>query len=219
MRTVEEGTELTPTTAKHEMTQIKRELVWQAKVVGSMGAVLWLLELIDTFALHQALNAYGVVPRVLGGLIGVLTAPFLHGDLAHLASNTFPLMLFSWLIMMRDNREWGASTAIIMLVSGLGTWLIAASNSVHIGASGLVFGYFGYLLSMGIFERKLGSILLSLIIGLFYGSLAFGMIPFLVPGFISWQMHLFGFVGGIFAAWFINRRTRGGKRRLLEGGI
>lgn len=219
MRTVEEGTELTHTTAKHEMTQIKRELVWQAKVVGGMGAGLWLLELIDTFALGQALNAYGVAPRALGGLIGVLTAPFLHGDLAHLASNTFPLMLFSWLIMMRDNREWGASTAIIMLTSGLGTWLIAASNSVHIGASGLVFGYFGYLLSMGIFERKLGSILLSLIIGLLYGGLAFGMIPFLVPGFISWQMHLFGFLGGVFAAWFINRRTRGGKRRLLEGGL
>ena len=84
---------------------------------------------------------------------------------------------------------------------------------------GLVFGYFGYLLSMGIFERKLGSILLSLVIGILYGGLAFGMIPFLVPGFISWQMHLFGFLGGVFAAWTINRRTRSGKRRLLEGGI
>lgn len=218
MKTLEQSVAL-ERSSKHEMTEIKRELAWQAKVIGGMGAGLWLLELVDTFVLHQALNAYGVAPRSLGGLLGILTAPFLHGDLTHLASNTFPLLLFSWLIMMRDNREWGFSTAIVMLTSGLGTWLIGGANSVHIGASGLVFGYFGYLLSMGIFQRKLGAILLSLIIGVTYGGIAFGMVPFLVPGFISWQMHLFGFLGGVFAAWSVNRRTRGGQRRLLEGGI
>lgn len=218
MRTVEKGFEL-EVNPKQEMTEIKRELAWQAKTIGGIGATLWALELVDTFVLNRALDAYGVAPGKLSGLIGILTAPFLHGGLSHLASNTFPLLMFSWLIMMRDNREWGVSTAIIMLTSGLGTWLIASGNSVHIGASGLVFGYFGYLLSMGIFERKLGSILLSLVIGILYGGLAFGMIPFLVPGFISWQMHLFGFLGGVFAAWTINRRTRSGKRRLLEGGI
>jgi membrane associated rhomboid family serine protease len=218
MRTIEEGFEL-ERSAKTELTEIKKELVFQGKMIGGLGATLWGLELLDTFILNQALNAWGLVPGKLTGLIGILTAPFLHGDLAHLTSNTPPLLLFSWLIMMRDNREWAASTALIMLISGVGTWLVASPNSVHIGASGLVFGYFGYLLSMGIFQRKIGAILLSLGIGLSYGSLASGMIPFLVPSFISWQMHLFGFIGGVFAAWLINRRTRGGQRRLLETGL
>jgi membrane associated rhomboid family serine protease len=218
MKTLEQSVAL-ERSSKHEMTEIKRELVWQGKVLGGLGAGLWALELVDTFVLHQALNAYGVAPGKLSGLLGILAAPFLHGDLTHLASNTFPLLLFSWLIMMRDNREWGFASAIIMLTSGLGTWLIGSANSVHIGASGMVFGYFGYLLSMGIFQRKLGAILLSLVIGVTYGGIAFGMVPFLVPGFISWQMHLFGFIGGVFAAWSVNRRTRGGQRRLLEGGI
>jgi|AP45_3_1055517.scaffolds.fasta_scaffold64752_2 membrane associated rhomboid family serine protease len=207
------------TTTKNEIAEIKKELKLQAGVLGGIGGTLWALELLDTFVLNQALNAWGVVPGKVSGLIGVLTMPFLHGGLFHLAANTFPLLFFSWLIMLRDNREWAAVTATSMVTSGVGTWLIGGANSVHVGASGLIFGYFGYLLTIGIFQRKFSSILLSLFIGLGYGGLVFGMFPVTVPAFVSWQAHLFGFIGGVISAWAINRRTQGGKRRLLEGGI
>ena len=206
-------------TTSNELTEIKKELGWQFKTLGLIGGSIWALELLDTFVLHQALNAYGIAPGKVGGLLGVLTAPFLHGGLVHLAANTVPLLLFSWLIMLRDNREWGLVTAISMLTTGLGTWLIGGANTVHLGASGLIFGYFGYMLSIGLFQRKFSAILLSLAIGLTYGGLVFGMFPSLVPAFVSWQGHLMGFLGGVFSAWLVNRQTQGGTRRLLEGGI
>ncbi len=203
----------------NELTEIKKELGWQFKTLGLWGAALWGLELVDTYVLHQALNAYGIAPGKISGLIGVLTAPFLHGSLYHLAANTVPLMLFSWLIMLRDNREWGLVTAMSMLTTGIGTWLIGSAHSVHIGASGLIFGYFGYMLTIGIFQRKFSSILMSLFIGVTYGSLIFGMIPGFVPFYVSWEGHLMGFLGGVLSAWMVNRSTKGGKRRLLEGGV
>lgn len=206
-------------TTGNELTEIKKELGWQFKTLGLIGATLWGLELVDTYFLGQALNAYGIAPGKATGLIGILTAPFLHGGLVHLAANTIPLLLFSWLIMLRDNREWGLVTAMSMLTTGLGTWLIGASNTVHVGASGLIFGYFGFLLTIGIFQRKFSSILLSLLIGLTYGGLVFGMFPAFVPGFVSWEGHLTGFLGGVLSAWMVNKNTQGGKRRLLASGV
>ncbi len=207
------------TTTSNELTEIKKELGWQFKTLGMIGAALWGLELVDTYVLGQALNAYGIAPGKISGLIGVLTAPFLHGSLIHLAANTIPLMLFSWLIMLRDNREWGLVTAVSMLTTGIGTWLIGSANTVHVGASGLIFGYFGFLLSIGVFQRKFSSILMSLVIGLTYGGLIFGMFPGFVPFNVSWEGHLMGFLGGLLSAWMVNKNTKGGKRRLLEGGI
>lgn len=203
----------------HELTEIKKDLVWQGKVLGGGLGAMWALELVDTFILHGALDAFGIAPGKVSGLIGVVTAPFLHGGLTHLIANTVPLALFSWLIMLRDNREWGLVTGVSMLTAGLGTWLVGGANTVHIGASGLVFGYFGYLLTIGIFQRKLGSILMSLFIFIFYGGLIFGMLPFAVSWNISWEGHLFGFLGGVMSAWAVNKQTKGGKRRLLEGGV
>ncbi len=202
-----------------EIAAIKDELMWQGKVLGGGALVLWALELVDTFILGQALNAWGIAPGEITGLVGVITAPFLHGNLIHLAANTAPLLLFSWLIMLRDNREWGAVTAASMLSAGLGTWLVGAAGTTHIGASGLIFGYFGFLLTIGLFQRKFSSILMSLIIGLCYGGLVFGVFPFAVPGNVSWEGHLFGLLGGVFSAWWVNRHTEGGRHRLLETGI
>jgi len=132
--------------------------------------------------------------------------PFLHGSFAHLAANTLPFVTLGWLIMLREISDFFIVSAVTVLVSVLGVWLTGAPNSVHIGASGLIFGYFGFLLLRGYFERSFTSILLSLIVGFFYGSLIWGVLPS-QPG-VSWQAHFFGLVGGVLTAQLLGRPKR-----------
>ena len=192
--------------ASRETGSIVQELKTQVTVLGGFVAVIWGLEIVDLFFLGGALNAYGIIPRRLIGLRGILFAPLLHGGLAHVAANTVPLLTLGWLIMARSTRDFFAVTAITMLVSGLGTWLFGAPNSLHIGASGIVFGYLGFLLLRGYFERSFTAIVLSLIAGFLYGGAIWGVLP-LQYG-ISWQGHLFGFIGGVMAARLLARRKR-----------
>jgi len=107
-------------------------------------------------------------------------------------------LLFGWLVMLRDRRHFGVVTLMAMLGSGLLSWTLGAPGSVHIGASGVVFGYFGFLLLAGFYARSAGSILLSLAVAVLWGGTVFGVLPG-TPG-ISWQGHLGGFIGGVLAA-------------------
>lgn len=185
---------------------ITRELKTQVVVLGGLIAIFWGLEIIDSLFLAGALNIYGIRPRSITGLLGILFAPFLHGSLAHVAANTIPFLTLGWLIMLRETSDFFVVTIITMLVSGLGVWLTAPVNSIHIGASGLIFGYFGFLLLRGYFERSFAAILFSLVVGLLYGGLIWGVLP-LQYG-ISWQGHLFGFIGGALAARLLARPKR-----------
>lgn len=177
---------------------IARELRTQFIVMGSFLITLWVVELIDLLVFQGRLDFYGIRPRNPGGLWGILWAPFLHANLGHLIANTIPLLTLGWFVMLRDIGDFLVVTAIALLVGGFGTWFFGAPNTVHVGASGLVFGYFGYLISRGYFERNLWSALSSLVICLLYGGLLWGILP-LQQG-ISWEGHLFGFLGGILAA-------------------
>jgi membrane associated rhomboid family serine protease len=167
------------------------------KLITSFLGALWAIEIVDTVLLGSTLQNFGLQPRTLDGLVGVLTMPFLHGDWDHIASNTFPLAIFGTLILFRGLNRFLAVTGITILVSGLLVW-IAGSSGNHIGASGLIFGYLGYLMSVGFWERKMGTILLSLGIGFLYGGMLWGVLPGQVG--ISWEGHLFGFLGGVLAA-------------------
>ncbi len=189
-----------------ETRTITSELQSHAVILGGFVSLLWAIEIVDVFVFRGALNSYGVRPRSIDGLEGILLMPFLHGSFAHLASNTLPFLTFGWLIMLRQTSDFFIVSAVTMLVSGLGVWLTGAPNSVHIGASGLIFGYFGFLLLRGLFERSFTSILISLIVGFFYGSLIWGVLPS-QPG-VSWQGHFFGFAGGVLAAQFLGRQKR-----------
>jgi membrane associated rhomboid family serine protease len=189
-----------------ETKAIARELQSHAAILGGFVVLLWTIEIIDVFLFQGRLNDYGVRPRSLDGLEGILFMPFLHGSFAHLAANTLPFVTLGWLIMLQEISDFFVVSAITMLVSGLGVWLTGAPNSVHIGASGLIFGYFGFLMLRGYFERSFSSILVSLIVGFFYGSLIWGVLPS-QPG-VSWQAHFFGFVGGVLAAQFLGRSKR-----------
>ncbi len=189
-----------------ETKTITSELQSHAAILGGFVALLWTIEIVDVFVFRGALNSYGVRPRSIDGLEGILLMPFLHGSFAHLAANTLPFVTLGWLIMLRQTSDFFIVSAVTMLVSGLGVWLTGAPNSVHIGASGLIFGYFGFLLLRGLFERSFTSILISLIVGFFYGSLIWGVLPS-QPG-VSWQAHFFGFVGGVLAAQLLGRQKR-----------
>lgn len=208
--TLENSTSLQRTN-KQELAALGQEVKSGARWVLGATAILWLLELFDLFVMRGGLDRYGIRPRSIEGLVGIATAPFLHGGMTHLIANTIPFVMLGGLIMLRSKREWFAASIGTSIIGGLAVWLIGASNSVHIGASGVIFGYFGYLLSIGIFERKISSILLSLFVGITYGTMIFGFIP--VPG-VSWEGHLFGFIGGIISAWLLHGKNRK-KRKLL----
>ena len=169
----------------------------QITVLGLFIAAFWATEIVDWF-MNGALDRYGVVPRTVSGLYGILYAPFLHGDFPHLISNTVPFAVLGWFVLLQGFWRFFGVYLITSVVSGLGTWLIGDSRSVHIGASGVIFGFLGYLLLGAVFRRSIKSILFSLLAGVLYGGCIFGVLPG-TPG-VSWEGHLFGFLGGVLAA-------------------
>ena len=191
--------------ARQEAKALARELKTQTTILGGLVGTMWVLELVDFFVFRQALNIYGIIPRNLIGLRGILFAPFLHGSLGHLIANSIPFLILGWLVMLQETSDFFVVTAITMLVSGLGVWLFGASG-IHVGASGVIFGYLGFLLLRGYFERNFASIFLSLIVGVLYGGMIWGVLPTQLG--ISWEGHLFGFIGGVIAARLLARRKK-----------
>lgn len=176
----------------------RQEIKTQAIILATFVAIFWLLEILDQFVFRGSLDIFGIIPHQVIGLRGILFAPFLHGDFSHLIANTVPFLILGWLVMLQETSDFFVVTGLTMLVGGLGVWLFAAPRSIHIGASILIFGYLGFLLLRGYFQRNIPSILLSILVFLLYGGTIWGVLPSR-PG-ISWQGHLFGFLGGVLAA-------------------
>ncbi len=171
----------------------------QAAIVTVFIAALWLVEALDLLFWRGDLDAFGIRPRTLAGLLRIPVAPFLHAGFGHLIANTMPLLILCWLVLLRGLRDFVDATVLAALISGLGIWAFGASNSIHIGASGLVFGYLGYLTARGYFERSLVAVSLAAAALLLYGGLLIGVLPSRAG--VSWLGHLFGFLGGILAAY------------------
>jgi membrane associated rhomboid family serine protease len=165
-------------------------------------AVMWAEEIVDT-GLGGDLDRNGIVPREVSGLDGILWFPFLHGGFGHLLANSLPFLLLGGAIALGSLQRFALVTVVTMLVCGFGTWLTGPAHTVHIGASGLVFGYLTYLLSRGLFARHLGYLLGGVLVFFFYGGALWGLLP--SPG-VSWQGHLFGALGGILSAWLLHAR-------------
>jgi membrane associated rhomboid family serine protease len=170
-----------------------------------LGIVLlmWALEVVDV-ALDNRLDRYGIEPRELDGLDGVIAAPFLHVGFGHLIANTVPFVAMGLVIALEGPLRLLGVTAITAVISGLGTWLIAPADTIHLGASGVVFGYATYLIARGLFNRRPMEIAIGVVVTVLWGSaLLAGLEP---QQGISWQGHLFGAIGGVVAARMLSER-------------
>jgi len=183
---------------------IRRAALYEgAAVVGGLVAVMWVLQVINAID-GQALDGDGIYPRSLAGLPGIISAPFLHAGFGHLVGNSVPLVILGLVIAAAGARRVVEVTLVVFAIAGLGTWLTGPSHTSTIGASGLVFGYAGFLIARGFFTRSFAALAIGVVVALLFGvSLASDLVP---QSGVSWQDHLFGAIGGIAAA------------RLVSGG-
>jgi membrane associated rhomboid family serine protease len=168
-----------------------------AKILLALVALMWAVEVVDVIADHQ-LDQYGIEAREVEGLDGIVTAPFLHVGFGHLLGNTIPFVIMGLLIALEGARRLLGVFAIVALVSGLGTWLVAPEGTIHVGASGVVFGFSTYLITRGWFNRRPGQVAIGLIVVAVWGGVLLGGLQ--PHEGISWQGHLFGAIGGVVAA-------------------
>jgi membrane associated rhomboid family serine protease len=183
-------------------------------VVGGMLAVMWVLEVIDLLP-GVDLDSWGIRPRTARGLWAIPIAPFLHAGLPHLIANTIPFAVLGAVIALGSISRFVEVTVVVALTSGLGIWLFGSPQTIHIGASGLVFGYLTYLVARGFIAGRPLWIIGGLVVALFYGGLLWGLLP--RPG-ISFTGHLFGALGGLLAAWSLHgKHTRDDGTDLPDG--
>ncbi|HEY1775174.1 MAG TPA: rhomboid family intramembrane serine protease [Solirubrobacteraceae bacterium] len=186
------------------MKPVRRAALYEgAAVIGVMVAAMWLIEAVNAID-GQGLDGDGIYPRSLAGLPGIISSPFLHASFTHLIGNTIPLVILGLVIAAAGARRVIEVTVVVALVAGLGTWLVGPSHVSTIGASGIVFGYAGFLIMRGFFMRSFPALAIGVIVAILFGaSLAADLVP---QAGVSWQDHLFGALGGVLAA------------RLVSGG-
>ena len=176
-------------------------VVQAAQLVIVVLVSMWVIEVVDALFLDEGLDQHGIIPRSWGGLDGILWAPFLHGGFGHLLANSLPFLALGGFIALEGPRRWVAVTVFVMVLGGAATWVFARS-AVHIGASGLVFGYAGFLLVAGFVEKSIKGITVAIIVGVLFGGMVLrGITP--VSSWVSWESHLFGLVAGVVAAFVI----------------
>ncbi len=172
-----------------------------AGLLFGLLAVMWAVELVDFLLPFADLDRFGIRPRSSGGLIGIVLSPFLHGGFGHLVANSLPFLVLGGLVMFGGGRVFAGVSLWVVFVGGFGVWVFGRAGTVHIGASLLIFGYLGFLLSRGVFERSVVWVLVSVAILVAYGGMIHGVLPGR-PG-ISWLGHLCGFLAGVSAAWLM----------------
>jgi membrane associated rhomboid family serine protease len=176
-------------------------------LLAGIVAVMWVLEVINTISGND-LDGDGIYARNVGHFWGILTSPFIHASFQHLTDNTVPFVFLGAIIAFRGAGRLALVTAVIILIGGLGTWLISpsAGHVDTIGCSGVVFGYAAYLLTRGLFDRSLTELLVGVVVGIVWGAaLASSLVPH--TG-ISWQAHLCGAIAGVIVAWRLSETDR-----------
>ena len=171
-----------------------------------MVAAMWLLELLDVL-LRGRLDYWGIESRSVAGLTGVPLAPFLHAGFGHLIANTVPFVVLGLLVAWRTERRMWPVTVTIGLLGGLGVWLLGPASTVTIGASGMVFGFFAYLVTSAVLTRHWLDLLIAAAVVVLYGGLVWGVLPVGVGPGVSWLAHLMGAVAGVVAAFAFAARA------------
>jgi membrane associated rhomboid family serine protease len=164
--------------------------------LGCVVALLWGIECVNALLGHRLIS-WGILPRTFGGLVGIPLSPFLHGSFTHLILNTVPLVTLGSFVAFYGVRLFLAVSLWIILLSGTALWLFGRS-AYHVGASSVIFGYFGYLVARGWYERSVTALLVALLTLVLYGSIVWGVLP--TRSYISWEGHLFGLLAGILVA-------------------
>ena len=170
-------------------------------------ATIWIVFIANFIVFFAEFKNLGIRPRELQGLIGIPLSPFLHANWGHLISNTIPLFILTFVILHFYRKLWVPVTVFSILLGGFAVWLMAQSNSIHIGASGIIFSYIGFILFSGIFRKSFKSILIGVVILVLYGGV---LIRGIIPGQegISWQGHLFGAIAGVIAAYIYRKKYK-----------
>jgi membrane associated rhomboid family serine protease len=166
--------------------------------VLAMAAVMWVVEIVNSLDSYRLDPAGGIIPRDGSGLDGLVFAPFLHAGWGHLLGNTIPFLVLGAVVAFSGLARVALVTAIVAVVGGAGVWLFGPANTVHVGASGVVFGYAGYLVARGFYSRSALHLAVGAVVAVIWGgTLLWDLIP---RDGISWQGHLFGGLAGILAA-------------------
>jgi len=167
--------------------------------------IIWAIAIVNLFLAMHLNDWFGLRPRSLAGIPGIVASPFLHKNFAHLISNTMPLILLGSIMTITNPLRFVPATISIILIGGALTWLSARGSYIHVGASGLIFGYFGYLVTLGIIERRIPAIIGACAALFLYGGLIWGIFPQMSGRMISWEGHLFGLIGGVITANILRR--------------
>ncbi|MCY4074709.1 MAG: rhomboid family intramembrane serine protease [Acidobacteria bacterium] len=181
-------------------------LRWKPQAAALLGGVglIWAVSLYGLFVDPGVVSALALVPRRIDGLPGVLGTLLVHGSLGHLAANTPPLLVLGVMVAVRGAAYYLTTALAITVVGGLGLWVVGR-DAAHIGASGLIFGLFGFLVARGYYERRWSSIAAALVVVVLYGGMIAGVVP--RGGQVSWEAHLCGLLAGILCAWSLRHRT------------
>ena len=188
-------------TAPHRTAEIDIEEARKAffLMVGFIG-LIWALQIVNVADSYRLDVEYGILPRSITHLPDIFTAPFLHFSWDHIEGNSGPLFIFGLLAAYRGVVKFLGVTLVVAITSGMAVWLFQGSNELTVGASGLIFGYFGYVLARGLIDRSMIDTLVAVVMGLSYYYLLTIAVPG-APGGVSWIGHLGGLVGGLVSAW------------------
>jgi membrane associated rhomboid family serine protease len=167
-------------------------------------AVLWVVQIANSIDHYGLSKHFGIVAREPSRLPDIFSAPLLHWSFSHIEANSAPLFFLGFFAAYRGIRRFVVVTVLIVVTSGLGSWLFSSTHAVEVGASGVVFGYFGYVVVRGIVERHFLDVIVGIVVALSYWSILQGVLP--NDPHISWQAHLFGLIGGIGAALLLRQR-------------